>query len=377
MRGHLKERSPGHWAIVLDIADPQTGKRRRKWHSFKGTKRQAQVECARLVAQQSDGGYIEPAKITVADFLTRWLDYKKSRLSPLSFERYGNVCRVNIIPHIGNIRLAKLQSLHVTGLYATLLETLSAHATAYAHRVLRQALRQGMRWKMLSSNVTDDVERPKAEKHQMRALDASGIAALLEASRDTSMFVPILIAISTGMRRGEICALRWRNVDLDNASISVVASVEQTANSIREKAPKNGKSRTIALPAMLVAELRQHRARQAVHLLRHGIRLSPDHHVAMKQNGESLRPRSVSVMFVQMLNESPSLQRIRFHDLRHSAATTLLGAGVNVKVVSEMLGHHSAAFTLDVYGHVLRGMQEQAAQKMDEVMRAALARRSK
>jgi len=128
--------------------------------------------------------------------------------------------------------------------------------------------------------------------------------------------------------------------------------------------------------AVAVSELRQHRIAQAEHLLKYGIRLSPNHHVAARQDGEPLRPRSVSVMFVQMLNESPSLQRIRFHDLRHSAATTLLGAGVNVKVVSEMLGHHSAAFTLDVYGHVLRGMQEQAAKKMDEVMRAAIARRS-
>jgi integrase len=217
MRGHLKERSPGHWAIVIDVADPQTGKRKRKWHSFKGTKREAQVECARLVAQQSDGGYIEPAKITVAEFLGRWLDYKKARLSPLSFERYWDLVRVNIAPTIGGIPLAKLQPIHLTDLYSKLLESLSARSVTYVHRILKQALGEAVSWQMLSRNPADVVKPPKAERKEMRALDADGLAALLQEARGTSMFVPILLAATTGMREA-------RYVPCDGAmSISTAA----------------------------------------------------------------------------------------------------------------------------------------------------------
>src|SRR6516225_11757191 len=176
MKGHVRERSPGHWAIVLDIADPQTGKRRRKWHSFRGGKREAQKECARLIAQQGDGGYVEPAKITVAEFLARWLDYKKARLSPLSFERYRDLVRVHIAPTIGGIPLAKLQPIHLTDLYSKLLESLSARSVTYVHRILKQALGEAVSWQMLSRNPADVVKPPKVERREMACLDSNGIA---------------------------------------------------------------------------------------------------------------------------------------------------------------------------------------------------------
>ena len=374
MRGHLKERSPGHWAIVIDISDPQTGKRRMKWHSFRGGKREAQKECARLIAQQGDGGYVEPAKITVAEFLARWLDYKKARLSPLSFERYRDLVRVNIAPTIGGIPLAKLQPIHLTDLYSKLLESLSARSVTYVHRILKQALGEAVSWQMLSRNPADVVKPPKVERREMACLDSNGIAALLEASRNTSLYMPILIAVSTGMRRGEIVALRWRNVDLDNASIAVVSSIEQTREGTREKPPKNGRGRTLALSAMLVEELRQHRAQQAEHLLRLGVRLSPDHHVVMKADGSPYPPLSVGVMFSQLLSRRPSLQRVRFHDLRHSHATVLLAAGVHPKIAQERLGHSSVSMTLDLYSHVAPNMQQDAAAKVDALLRQALAK---
>jgi integrase len=374
MRGHIRERSPGCWAVVLDITDPQTGKRRRKWHSFRGGKREAQRECARLIAQQGDGGYIEPAKITTADFLARWLDYKKARLSPLSFERYRDLVRVNIAPAIGGIPLAKLQPIHLTDLYSKLLESLSARSVTYVHRILKQALGEAVSWQMLSRNLADVVKPPKVERREMACLDSNGIAALLEASRNTSLYMPILIAVSTGMRRGEIVALRWRNVDFDNASIAVVSSIEQTREGTREKPPKNGRGRTLALSAMLVEELRQHRAQQAEHLLRLGVRLTDDHHVVMKADGSPYPPLSVGVMFSQLLSRRPSLQRVRFHDLRHSHATQLLAAGVHPKIAQERLGHSSIAMTMDLYSHVTPNMQQDAAAKVDALLRQALAK---
>jgi integrase len=268
--------------------------------------------------------------------------------------------------------LAKLQPIALTSLYAKALETLSARSVVYIHRVLWQALGEAVRWQLLSRNPADVVRPPKAERQEMHALDSNGIAALLGASRGTSMYIPIVLAALTGMRRGEICALRWRSVDLDNASVAVVASMEQTAKAVREKAPKNGKGRSLALPAMVVEELRAHRITQAEHLLRLGVRLSDEHHVAMKADGMPYLPRSISMMFSQLLDRRPTLPRIRFHDLRHSHATQLLATGVHPKVAQERLGHHSIAMTMDLYSHVMPGMQQDAAAKVDAAMRKAM-----
>jgi integrase len=376
MKGHIRERSPGHWAIVIDARD-ESGKRKRKWHSFKGTKREAQVECARLVAQHSGGGYVEPIKGTVADFLARWLDYKKARLSALSHERYCNIVNINIVPTIGRIPLAKLPPVTIAGMYAKALETLAPKTVIYIHRVLRQALSQAVRWQMLPRNPADAVQPPKAERREMKALDADGIATLLGEARGTAMYIPILLGALCGLRRGEVAALRWRSVKLDSGVLSVVASTEQTATGTREKAPKNGKGRSVALPAVVVDELRRHRIAQAEHLLKLGVRLTDDHHVVMRGDGLPYLPRSLTDMFNQLLDRRPSFPRIRLHDLRHSHATQLLASGVHPKIAQERLGHSSIAMTLDLYSHVLPGMQADAADKVDAAMRKALDRVAK
>src|SRR3954462_6064797 len=145
MRGHIRERSPGRWAIVIDTRDPETGKRRRKWHSFKGTKRQAQVECARLVSSIDAGTYLEPSKTTLATFLEQWLEHKRSLLSPLSHERYCEVARKNVIPLLGAVILTKLRSVQISEAYGKALTSgrrdgaggLSPQSVVHIHRLLR------------------------------------------------------------------------------------------------------------------------------------------------------------------------------------------------------------------------------------------------
>jgi integrase len=372
MKGHIKERSPGHWAIVLDTQDPATGKRKRKWHSFRGTKREAQVECARLVAQRSAGDYIEPAKATVEQFLARWLEYKKARLSALSCERYGDIIRLNIVPAIGNLPLAKLQPVAIASLEAKAREKLAARSVLSIHRVLRQALSQAVRWQLLTRNPADAVQAPKVERHEMKALDTNGIVALLDAARGTALYIPILLAALLGLRRGEVAALRWRSIRLDSGQLSVVATAEQSKDGVREKAPKGGRPRTVAMPAVVVDELRRHRLSQAENLLRLGVRLTDDHHVVARADGQPYHPRSLTQMFEQLLDRRPSLSRIRFHDLRHSHATQLLASGIHPKIAQERLGHSSIAMTMDLYSHVLPGMQEDAADKVDAAVRQAM-----
>jgi integrase len=382
MKGHIRERAPGHWAIVLDLHDPQSGKRRRKWHSFIGTKREAQVECARLISEMKGGTYLEPSKITIAQFLERWLDYAKSKVSPRTYERYCEIVRKNIIPALGAIHLTKLRPAQIAGAYNNALASgrrdgkggLAPTTVIYMHRLIKQSFGQAVRWELLTRNPADAVDPPKTERAALTTYDMDQTAELLEALRGTRLRLPVLLAVMCGLRRGEIVALRWRHIDFDAGKMAVVESAEQTARGVRYKPPKSGKGRAVALSEMVVAELRRHRLAQAEELLRLGIRQSDATFVYARQDGEPMQPRSLSQMWAAT---ETGLPRIPFHNLRHSHATHMLAAGVHPKVASERLGHSRVGITLDLYSHVLPGMQEDAAARVDVAFQIAQKKRAK
>jgi integrase len=243
------------------------------------------------------------------------------------------------------------------------------------HRILRQALQQAVRWQLLAVNPADAVKPPKVERKQMSVLDADATAAMLEAARETNMAMPIVLGVLCGLRRGEILALRWRSVDLERGQLAVVASVEQTRTGIREKETKSGKSRAVALPSLVVDELRRHRLAQAEGLLRLGVRLNDEHHVVAREDGQPLQPRSLTHAFEKFIRRN-GLPHIRLHDLRHTHATHMLASGIHPKIAQERLGHSSVSVTIDLYSHVLPGMQQEAADRVDAAMRDAISRRS-
>jgi integrase len=383
MKGHIRERSPGHWGIVLDVRDPTTGKRRRKWHSFAGTKRQAENECARLISEMQRGSYLEPSKTTVAQFLDRWLADVKPRVSPRTYERYEQICHMNIVPLLGAVPLARLRPEQISDAYAKALATgrrkgdggLSPRTVRQMHAIVKSALAQAVKWEILGRNAAAAVRGPKVSRVTMQTYDLEQTAELIEAARDKRVFIPALLAVLGGLRRGEIAALRWRQVDLAGAQLAVVQSAEQTRDGVRYKEPKSGRARTIALSATLVTELRTHRVRQAQELLQVGSRLSDDDFVVTQADGTPLRPHSLGQEWVRFLARNGSLPRIRFHDLRHAHATHLLSSGVHPKVASERLGHSKVGITLDLYSHVLPNMQADAAAVVDGALQAALNKR--
>ena len=383
MKGHIRERSPGKFAIVLDVRDPATGKNRRRWHSFRGSKRDAQIECARLVTALKGGTYIDPNKTTLAAFFARWLDHIRSRVSPRTFERYSEIVNKNILPSLGGTMLARLRPAQISETYAAALANgrrdgkggLSPATVLYMHRILKHALADAVRWELLLRNPAAAVDPPKVERGSLTTYDMAQTAELLEALRGSRLFAPVMIGVLCGLRRGEICALRWRHVDLAGAALAVVESAEQTKAGVRYKPPKSGRGRSVALSATVVGELRAHRLRQAEELLRAGIRQSDDTFVYAREDGEPLQPRSLSQMW-RLARATLPLPGIRLHDLRHGHATHLLAAGVHPKIASERLGHSRVGITLDLYSHVLPGMQEDAAARVDADLRRALQTRA-
>jgi integrase len=180
-----------------------------------------------------------------------------------------------------------------------------------------------------------------------------------------------------GLRRGEIVALRWKHVDLDGATMAICESLEQTKTGIRRKETKGGRSRNIVIPALVVPELRRHRARQAEELLRLGVGANDERTVVAREDGEILQPNSLTHEFVRILAKSKDLPRIRLHDLRHGHATHMLASGVHPKIAQERLGHSTIGVTLDLYSHVMPGMQEDAVARVDAAMALAIEAEAK
>jgi integrase len=384
MKGHLRRRGKNSWSIVLDLGRDASGKRRQKWHAVGGTKKVAERELARLVNALHTGAYIEPTRITVAEYLERWLeDYARSNVSAKTFERYAEIVRLHLTPDIGFHKLVKLQPLHIQSHYSKALQEgrkdrrsggLSKRTVLHHHRVLREALQQAVRWQLLPRNPADAVAPPRAPRIEMRALDEEHVAQLLTLAKGTSLYVPILLAVAAGLRRGEILAVRWNDIDLDRGTLAVRQSLEQTKAGLQFKQPKTQKGRrVVTLPSLVLDALRHHKAEQAKVRLKLGTGYQDNGLVCSAADGRPMNPNSFSHHCVYFLRQS-GLAGLRFHDLRHSHATLLLRQGVHPKVVSERLGHSGVGITLDIYSHVLPDMQEEAARKLDYALRQALAK---
>lgn len=248
---------------------------------------------------------------------------------------------------------------------------LSPQTVLHHHRVLREALGRAVKWQLLIRNPADAVEPPKAARREMRAISEAETAWLLEVAQGTRFYVPVLLAVTTGMRRGEFLALQWGDCDLSAGTVSVQRSIEQTNSGLRYKSPKGRKGRRIVLLQLAVDALREHQRLQVQQKQALGEAYQNGDRVFAREDGSMWPPDSFTADFARLAKKA-GLQGVRLHDLRHSHATQLLSSGVHPKVVSERLGHSTVGITLDVYSHVLPGIQEDAARKLDIALRAAI-----
>jgi integrase len=368
MRGHIRERSPGHWAIVIDHHDPMTGQRKRRWHSFAGTKRQAQIRCAELVAEMQSGTSVDPNKITVAEFLDRFdRDWIATHVSAHSRERYGFALD-HVRRHLGNKTLQKLGPADLAAFYATLArQGLAPGTIRLVHVVLRKALGQAKIWGIIRDNPAEFAKPPKAPDQETSMLQPDEAAALLERLRGKRLYLIASLALGTGLRRNEMLALRWEDVDLNAGRLTIERSLEQTATyGIRVKGPKTKHGRrTISLPGHLVAELGHHWREQQEQRLGTGLgKASQSAPVFSRADGGHLSPDAITKAW-RVAMAAIGIPRVTLHSLRHTHASMLIASGVDILTISRRLGHGSPTITLGVYGHLIHGADDRAAQIMD------------
>jgi integrase len=383
--GHIRERSPGAFEIRYELGtDPATGRRRTATVTVHGTRKEANRELRRLLRSLDTGEHVDPNRIKVREWLTAWLDTTRTEVTPKSAERYAEIANNFLIPALGNLQLAKLAPADIQDAYNRWANGgrrdgkpggLAPRTRRHIHRILSAALARAVETQLIARNPCDVFKKrlPKVERREMAVLTAEQSMGLLAEIKHMRLYWPVLIALATGARRGEILALRWRNVDLDRGTVRIVESLEQTKAGLRFKAPKNEKARPITLPAFAATELRRLKREQAEVLLRLGVRQTGDTLLCPRADGEPMPPRSLTHEFEKAIRGAKDVPHVRFHDLRHTHATQLLLAGVHPKVAQERLGHSSISVTLDLYSHVTATMQEDAAAKLDMAFQSAIS----
>lgn len=381
MKGHIRKRGRSSWALKIELPrDPVTGKRRTKWHTVRGTKRQAEKELNRLLHEVNTGQYSEAPRMSVAEYLKHWLEtYARHNVSGKTFERYEQIVRTHLVPGLGSLKLVQLAPMHVQEHLAKSLAHgrvdgkggLSPQSVKHHYRLLSQAFRQAVRWQLLARNPCLSVDPPRVPRREMAILDHQQTAQLLKAAEARPEYIAILLALTTGIRRGEILALRWSDVDLDGRTLAVRQTLEQTRGGLNFKQPKTPRSRrTISLPNITVEALRRHRVEQAEERLRLGPIYMDNDLVNARPDGLPMNPHGLTYTFSELAKRNGL--SVRFHDLRHSHISHLLAAGVHPKIASERAGHASVSITMDVYSHLMPGLQQDAADRVDAALRRAL-----
>jgi integrase len=328
--------------------------------------------------EQQQGTLVKSSSQTVAQFLADWLEnVHRRRLRPRTYERYDEVINLHVIPALGRYQLQKLTAQHVQAFYTKKVdEGLASTTIHYYHSVLHNALSMAVKWGLVSKNVCDLVTPPRKERYEIKPLTVEQAQTLLAAARGHKWEALFTLALATGMRRGELIALKWQDINFKTGTLQVVRVLTRVPTKMPnrehvyiEAEPKTQKSRRSVIIAPFALEaLKEHRVRQLEAKLKAGASWEEHDYVYCTLHGTHLGPNHVVEEFKLLLKRA-ELPDIRFHDLRHSAATLLLSIGIHPKVVQELLGHTQINITMDVYSHVLPGMQKDAMSKLDEALK--------
>jgi len=319
---------------------------------------------------------MKPNKTTVSDYLDRWLaDYAKPNLSPRSYERYAGIIKRYLILDFGNIQLSQLRPEHLQKHYSARLNTgLSARTVRYHHALIHIALETAVKWGLVARNVADAVKPPKFKRSQMQTWNEDEASRFLEIAKDTQYYALFYTALFTGMRRSELLALRWQDIDFIYSQIYISRSLHHLKDgSYVFTQPKSERSRrTIALPPSAFLVLSEYRKQREVDALLLDKPITESDLVFSHYDRKPLRPNTITYAWIRIAARA-GVKIIRLHDARHTHASLMLKQGIHPKVVQERLGHASIQMTLDTYSHVAPSIQEAAAQSFDKLLNKSIS----
>jgi integrase len=384
-KGHIRQRGKHSWELKFDAGrDPATSLRKTQYVSFNGSKREAQTELAKLIAAVSDDTYVERTKITVAAWVRERIDVweAKGDITARTSQRYRQLCENQIVPFIGATRLQRLNTTHVEAWHLNLGERgkrsgrggVAARTILHAHRVLSAALRDAQRHGRVQRNVAQLQRPPRTEHKEAAILDERGAERLLIELRGHNLYAPAIVALYTGMRLGEVLALRWCHVDLSGQLIRLCEALEETkAHGLRVKKPKNNLCREIDLPDILVETLSDHRRQQLELRMQLGLGKLPDDAIVFtNMEGDHQWPRAVSQGWGRIAKRL-GIPDVTFHALRHTHVSQLIDAGLDVVTISKRLGHKDPNVTLKIYAHAFERANDKDKRKASRAINDALA----
>lgn len=366
MRGHVRQRG-SKWCYIVDLPPGTDGKRKQQWKGGFASRKEAEQALVETLHSVDRGTHVARDRITVGQYLSSWLE--GLQLAPASVYSYRKSINRHVIPTIGARELQQLDPQTLRSFYA-LLQTdqnatgraLSGTSVQLIHQVLHRALNDAAREGVVVRNVAALVKPPRRTTQERETWSADQLRQFLAAVQEEYDYAMWLLFATTGMRRGEVCGLQWKDLDLTKERLLVRRSLGMIGGAVVMGSPKTSRSRrALSLDPATTDALRRHRVRQEAKRLQNGLgRIQQDEMIFLAPSGHLMQPSAVGQRF-QRLRQAQGLPYIRLHDLRHTYATLALEAGVHPKVVSERLGHAGITITLDLYAHVLPSIERAAA----------------
>ena len=369
---HLRKRESKSGITTYQIVAEEeagfsTGKRKRFYRTVKGSKKEAEKAMRNFINELENRTFTKDSKIKVKDFMHQWLElYIKDQLSPTTVQHYVVQTENYIIPVFGDMYLQQVKNIDVQKWIFSLQKKSPLTGKPMAPKTIKNiflnlsaAMKKAVMLELIPKNPCDNVTMPKLERFRPDVYSIEEVEHMLDCAKGTSMYLPLMIEICIGLRRGELLALKWKHIDFENGYLSVEENLVTVNNERITKAPKtqSGK-RSIQIPATLLTLLRDTKTER---------KANDNDYIICQEDGSPYKSDSFSLKFRRFLKAN-DLKHIRFHDLRHINATIMLSLGISPKVAQERLGHSSYQVTMDIYSHVLKKVEKEAADKLDEAL---------
>jgi integrase len=364
------------WYAIFDEDRDENRQRHRRWVSsrragFVNTKKGAQIYINEQLAKMARGEYVEPSALTVGAYMRKWLESRKAGVRPSTLHGYRKNAETHIIPRLGSVPVQQLTRERIGAFYAELQDErgLSARSVRHVHTLLRRALRDLVDDHRLARNpAAERIELPKVDEKEMNIWTPADVRVFLDHAREDRLYALWVSALATGARRGELCGLTWRAVDIDAATLTITETLLDVGGKLVGGKPKTSRGRrVVALDPLTVGALRAHSTAQKAERLAFGPGFNERGFVFVREDGSPIHPAWLTRRWSQIVKASGA-PRIRLHDARHTSASLALAAGIPIGIVSERLGHSKTSITLDVYAHALPGQHREAADKLADAM---------